>query len=337
MLFNDVFSDDAFGFVNLTAAVQRLPYLENRLTQLGLFDGFQEGVETDMVAIDETEGQIQILQSRERGAPPQKSLKDKKAKVRAIKIPHFQWEDRVVAASLMGKRNPGENQMQSVVRKVNDRFAWMKSNMLAPTIEVHKLNALRGILLDADGDVIHNYFDFFEVTQIVHDFALANTATKVRARCIALKRAMEDELKGVPFTGIRVLCGRNFFDAFVEHPAVRDTFIYQSGQTLRDDLRKGFVFGDITWEEYRGMTGLTSNMGIVNADEGIAFPEGVPNMLRTYFAPAGFLETVNTLGQPLYAKVAPDFKYNEHVDNLMETNPLYINTLPRAVIRVTKS
>lgn len=335
-LFNDVFSDDAFGFVNLTAAVQRLPYVESRLGALGLFpEG--EGTETDMVAIDITDGQIQILHSRERGAPPQKAKKDPKASSRAVKIPHFQFEDRVVAASLMGKRMPGQNIMQSVAQKINDRYTWMLGSVVAPTLEVHRLNALQGILLDSDGSVIQNFFDLFGETQQVQDFAFTTATTDVRNVCVAAARKVEDYLGGVPFTGLKAICGRNFFDSLVSHAKVRDTYIYQQGQVNRTDLRKGFDFGDISWEEYRGMRGLTSDIGQVDDDEAILFPVGVNGMYRRYNAPAGFLETVNELGQPMYAKVAPDFKYNEHVDQLLEMNPLFINTRPRAVLRLTKS
>lgn len=337
-LFNDVFNQDAFGFLSLSEAVNKLPYTENRLGALGLFS-FVEGVETDTVVIDETEGQLQVLTTLPRGADPQKATKEKKALSRAIKIPHLQFEDRVMASSLLGKRMPGMDQLQTVAAKVNDRFQWMLNHAVAPTLEIHRLNALRGILLDADGvSVIHNYFTFFNVAQITHNFAFSVATTDVRERCVAALRQIEDHLGGTPFTGARALCGRDFFDALTSHPKVRDTFIYQEGQRLREDLRNvGFSFGGIVWEEYRGIRGLTGNLGQVPDAEAILYPEGVNGMLRTYYAPADFLETVDQLGQPLYARVAPDWKYNRWVDQLMESNPLFINCRPRATLKLTKS
>lgn len=336
-LFNDVFSDDAFGFVSLSEAVNKLEYVESRLGALNVFS-FVEGVATDMVAIDETEGQLQLMQTRPRGAPPQHPVKDKKAKARALKIPHLQVEDTVQASSLLGARKPGMNQLESVASKVNDRFQWMLQNMLAPTLEVHRLNALQGILLDADASVIFNYFDEFEVTQQTHDFVFSNATTKVREQVVAALRKIEDTLKGTPFTSARVLCGRDFFDALTSHAMVRDTFIYQQSQTLREDLRHtGFAFGGAIWEEYRGMRGLTGDIGQIADDEAIMYPEGVAGMYRTYYAPGEFMETVGQLGQPLYAKVAPDWKYNRSVDQLIETNPLFLNARPNAVLKLTMS
>ncbi len=336
-LFNDVFADDAFGFASLSQAVQNLPYVESRLGQLGLFSAFEEGVDTNTVIIDETEGELKILTSRERGAPPERALKEKKAKAHAVVIPHYQVEDQVQASALLGKRQPGENVLQSVARKINERYTMLLNNQVAPTLETHRLNALRGILLDGDGTtVIQNFFTLFGVTQQTVNFPLSVATTPVRETVVGATRLIEDTLGGVPFSGVRYICGRTFFDAFTKHPAVRDTYIYQEGQQLRADLRKsGFEFGGAMFEEYRGMRGLANNLGQVADNEAIAFPEGVSGMFRTYYAPSTFLEGVNEIGQPMYAKVAPDMKYNRWVDQLIETNPLHINTRPKAVLKIT--
>lgn len=341
-LFNDVFGDDAFGFTSLTEGVQNLPYIESQLGSMGLFDGLTEGIETDTVIIDEADGQLQILSTRERGSPPERMYKDSKKQARAVIVPHLQFEDRITAASLMGKRAFGQNVLESVAAKVNGTFQKMLGTVIEPTKEVHRLNALRGILLDADGTtVIHDYFQTFGVTQQVVNFALSNATTNIREVAVGATRTIEDTLAGIPFTGVEALCGRNFFDEFIAHPKVRDTYLNQEagqGNQLRADLRKeGFLFGGILWKEYRGMRGLPNNLGQIHDDEAIMFPDGVSGMYRTYWAPADFLEATNTLGQPMYAKVAPDWKYNRWVDQLIETNPLYINVRPRAVLRITKS
>lgn len=343
MLFNDVFGNDAFNFINITEGVMQLPYVESMLGEMGLFDGLVEGVETDTIAIDLHEGQLQILTDKPRGTEPERMYKDNKKRTVAVKIPHLNFEDRVSAASLLGKRRFGQdNVLESVAEKVNDRFTKMLQTVVAPTLETHRLGALRGVVLNSDGtSVIHDYFTTFNETQITVDFALSNASTNIREECIAANRQIEDELGGVPFTGITAICGRNFFDEFTAHPKVRDTYLNQEasqGAVLRADLRRtGFLFGGIMWMEYRGMRNLPNDLGKVNDDEAIMFPEGVSDMFRTYYAPADYLETVNTLGQAFYAKVAPDWKYNRWVDQMIESNPLFINTRPRAVLKVTKS
>lgn len=339
-IMQDVFTQDAFSFVNVTEAVNEIPFIESRLGELGLFNGLVEGVETDTIAIDMSKGVLQILETSERGAPPQRAKKNPKANSRTVHIPHLEFEDRITAASLFGKRKPGTTMLESVADKINERFAWMLNFAVAPTYEVHRLNALRGILLDADGSVIEDFFNLFGVAQQTHDYAFSNASTDVRDRTHKALRKIEDYLDGLPFVGVRAICGRNFYDSLVAHPNVRETFLnFQDARDLRDDKRKtGFSFGGVEWEEYRGLRNLSvPGLGTVDDDEAIMFPVGVPGMYRTYYAPGDYLETVNQLGQQFYAKVAPDFKYNRHVDQLVETNPLFINTRPRAVLKVTAS
>jgi len=339
-LFNDVFSQDAFGFASLTAAVNELPYTESRLGEMALF-GTPEGLETDTAIIDMTEGQIGILSTRQRGAPPERALKDKKNTSRVVMVPHLQFEDRVSAASLIGKRKPGmQNEVESVADKLNDRFTKMINMQLEPTREIHRLGALRGQLLDADGSVIEDYFDLFDVVQQTHNYVFTAATTDIRAVTQQAIRKIRNSLGGVPFTGVRAICGANFYDALISHAKVRDTYLnHEAASQLRENMiNTPFAFGGVIWEEYRGMDNLgAANLGTVDPDECIMFPEGVPGMYRTYVSPAGFLETVNTIGIDMYAKVAPDWKYGEHVDQLIESNPLYINTRPRAVLKVTAS
>lgn len=332
----DVFSQDAFNLISMTRALENLPYQEMRLGAMGLFDT-GEGVESDTVVVDETDGILQVLANRPRGSEPERAKKDPKAKSHAITVPHFQFEDRILAASLFGKRQPGETFMQAVTRKVNDRQTWMRGQ-IEVTHEIHRLNALKGILLDSDGSTIHNFFTIFNVAQQSHDFVLSNATTKVRSETVEAKRKIESALGGVPYMEVRAICGKNFFDDFIEHPFVRDTYIQQEARTLRDDIRyTGFTFGGVVWEEYRGMSNFANDIGIVDEDEAVMFPVGVPGMYRQYNAPGDFVETVNTLGLPMYSKVAPDLKYNRWVDLLAETNPLFLNTRPRAVLKITKS
>jgi hypothetical protein len=49
----------------------------------------------------------------------------------------------------------------------------------------------------------------------------------------------------------------------------------------------------------------TGTRRFIAAGEAHAFPLGTVDTFGTYFAPADFNETVNTLGQPLYAKQEP--------------------------------
>jgi hypothetical protein len=55
------------------------------------------------------------------------------------------------------------------------------------------------------------------------------------------------------------------------------------------------------------------------------------------FSPADFVETVNTRGLPRYAKVAPDSRFQRHVDTHVQSNPLPYCTRPEVLIRGTRT
>ncbi|MFK0569865.1 major capsid protein [Endozoicomonas sp.] len=60
------------------------------------------------------------------------------------------------------------------------------------------------------------------------------------------------------------------------------------------------------------------------------------DIFKTWFAPADFVETVNTIGLPRYAKQkVMDFEKGVIIHT--QSNPLPINLKPRAVIKLTMS
>lgn len=333
-LLSNFFTNEPFDMMSLTESLDKLPITENLIGEMGLYVGM--GIETDIVEIDETDGVLQILQTRPRGSEPQRATPETKRKARLLKVPHFEFEERITASQLQGVRATGEINLQNAVTKVNERLTWMKQQY-EHTREVHRLGGLRGILLDADNTTIFDYFSEFEVTQDTVNFDFGTASTEVRNVAIQTVRNIEDNLGGVPHRGAAALVGRDFFDALVGHPEVKETFKRQSEATNRADLRKGFLFGDVMWTEYRGFRGLVPDVGTIDDVEGFMFPMGVPGMFREVWAPGDFLETVNQIGQSMIAKTAPDLKYNKFVDVLIEANPLHLNTRPNAVIKLTKT
>ena len=60
------------------------------------------------------------------------------------------------------------------------------------------------------------------------------------------------------------------------------------------------------------------------------------DLFRTYFAPADFNETANTLGLPLYAKQAPR-KFERGTDLHVQSNPLPLCLRPEILVKGTKA
>jgi len=73
----------------------------------------------------------------------------------------------------------------------------------------------------------------------------------------------------------------------------------------------------------------------VATDDAYLFPMGSPGLFVTYFAPADYVETVNTIGLPRYAKQEA-MKMDKGIDIETQTNPLCLCTRPRTVVKLTR-
>jgi hypothetical protein len=143
-------------------------------------------------------------------------------------------------------------------------------------------------------------------------------------------------------TGVHCLCDSVFFDDLVAHPEV-EKFYLQHEAALNlvggsGDPRKGFTFGGITFEEYRGTATDAAGNARAFIGAGIAhfFPVGTRDTFVNYFAPADYLETVNTVGRELYAKQVMD-PAGRWVDVYTQSNPLPICRRPALLVKGTKA
>lgn len=316
------------SFDALNAYINNLPRIVTRLGDMGLFQ--EEGlVGTTIVKIGLENNKLTLVPNVPRGAPGQPKGLDR-GKVKLLETTHLPQRSTVMADQLLGVWDPADPDGTNVAAVVNKLQAVHKRD-LDYTIEYHRMGALQGKLLDADGSVILDFYDEFGVQKVTIGMDLNKADTKVRSKTVSIKRAIEDKLGGVPYTGIHVLCSAGFFDALIDHPDVEEAYKrWQDGAALRSDLRKGFVFGDVIFEELPGSTG--GKLAIPD-NEAIAFPLGVPDMFLTSFAPADYLETVRGVGLPYYSKTAK-LRMDKGIELESQSNPLNINTRPDAVVRL---
>lgn len=331
----DVFNADAFSLRELTAAILKAPYKPSRIGELNLFE--ERAVTSTIVMIEEKDGQLTLIPRSPRGAPGD-SIGAVARVGRPLSVPHLLRRSTVLADEVQNVRAFGsDNALEGVQDVVNDRLATLRA-MHEVTLEYHRLGAIKGLILDADGlTTIYDLFAEFGVVQQTHDFAFSVATTDIRAQCVAVARKVEDALGAARYTGIRAFCSDEWFDAMIGHTNVIDSFKYQEGQVLRSDLRRGFTFGGITFEEYPGSVGGVS---FIEDDVAYAFPEGVRtergSLFTTYFAPADYADTVNTPGLPIYARQERmDFDRGIMVES--QSNPLALCLRPRALVKLTKS
>ena len=331
------FETDAFNMVSLTQAVNLLPNNYGRLRELNLMPG--KGIRTRSVLVEERNGVLNLLPTQPPGSPGTVGRRGKR-KVRSFTAPHIPHDDVILPAEYEGIRAFGsENEMEALAQVVNDHLQAMR-NKHAITLEHLRMGALKGIILDADGSTLFNLYTEFGITQKTINFSLTTSSTKVRTKCLAVSRHIEDNLKGEVMDGVRVLCSEEFFEALIDHPEVQKAYqnYQEAADRLGGDPRKGFEFGGLVFEEYRGRATDPDGQErrFIAANEAHAFPTGTMETFETLFAPADFVETTNTLGQELYAKQELR-KFGRGVDLHTQSNPLPICYRPGVLVKLTKS
>ena len=198
---------------------------------------------------------------------------------------------------------------------------------------------MKGEILDADGSTLVDLYTEFGITAKTVNFVLGTATTNVKGKCVEVLRHIEDNLMGEYMSGVHVLCSPEFFDALTSHAKVEDAYKYwQQGAVLINDMRRGFTFGGLTFEEYRGQASTADGTvrRFIAAGEAHAFPLGTIDTFASYVAPADFNETVNTLGLPLYAKQEPR-KFDRGTDLHTQSNPLPMCHRPGVLVKLTSA
>ena len=347
----NVFNQDAFGVMSLTEAINDITPQYGRLGALGLF--VEEGVQNRTVSIDFDPVSNQLLPQSQWGGPGVANL-TKLGKTKGYNIPHFPVNDLVLAADLQGRRRPGSDAVQDAQWVLGKKMREMKLK-LEQTQEWMRLGVLKsGQIKDGAGNLILDIYADFGISQAVTSFALGTSTTDVMGKIAGVKRSILQALRGELMSGFIGLASDGFYDAFVSHPNVKVAFTYfqnpVGGQNLAEDYSgaaaqpnaaglvevvKGFLFGGVLWINYTGS--VTDSTGasqpIIDANSAYVFPLGT-RAFKEFYAPADYMETVNTEGLPFYAKTEM-MKYDKGVEVECQSNPLTICLKPNLVQKVT--
>lgn len=332
----DVFKADAFSMMGMLAAQEKVQYKPQFLGSLNLFASKPQ--RTRVVAIEERERTLALIPTSPIGAPPEQRSADKR-KVRNFNTVRLAKQSRIMADTIQGIRAFGsETELQQVQTEVAARLQALNDD-LELTWEHHRLGAVQGLLLDADGSTLYNFFTEFGISQPNElDFAFDLFAAGELRPFIEknVVRAMIRASKGAMGTGSRIigLCGDDFWDALVNHAEVRQTYLNQvAAAELRDGTAFGtFQFAGVTWVNYRGTDdGTTVAIG---AGKVKFFPAGAGDLFQVAWAPAEFLDAVNMPGRPVTPLTLLDPSgRNAFVDVEIYSYPLFICTRPEVLLR----
>lgn len=324
--------DDLFKVTTLTDSINKLPAVPGLVGSMGLFA--EKGIRTTSVFIEQRQGRLILVPNQGRNDDSQQLGKGQRQGV-SLSCCHLPLTTQVEPGDIQDVRAFGgeatDGGLESQATVINDKLGDIK-NSIEATKEFHRVGALRGKVLDADGaTVLHDLYGTFGVVKKSSNVALSNAATDVRKACLDAKRHGEKKLGGVLVKGWRALCGSDWFDSFTGHANVKEAFAnYQAAQDrLGGDMRSGFTFGGIEFIEYAVEVGGKS---FIPADIAQVFPVA-QGVFVTYHAPANYNEAVNTIGKPYYAKAEPR-KMGKGWDIEGQSNPLTLCLYPEALVEM---
>jgi len=320
----DPFTPSAFTLTSLTAAINNLPFRPQRLSSF-----FEESsIATTQAAIDINDGVLSLVDVMPRGAPGKIVTGDTRRALPFL-IPHLPERAAILADEVQGVRAFGsENAGEVLQTRLNERLAQMRRN-IDYTMEYHRALALKGTYVDSNGDAT-NLFTAFGVVQQTQSMGFhATNSSAARNKTFLAIKMVKAALGGIPWTGLTALCGDDFWTALLTDKDTNATYLNQvQAAELRGNPVNSFTAYGVNWEWYSGTS--TVNFG----SDAYLVPNGVPGLCITRFAPANYIETVNTLGLPYYAKSEPmDMGKGYEIE--AQSNPLNLVTRPAAIIKLT--
>lgn len=343
----DIFRNDAFSYTSLQRVVDNAPYVPQAIGDMALFES--KPIDTEEVLIYEKDGGFAIIPITERGSPDIQQVR-RQGRLYGLRTVRLSKKDSVRAGELTGIGNTALAQpvrVRNAAALVAERTAQLKTDMEA-TKERHRLAALQGKLLDADGSVVFDYFDVFGVAQppvVGIDFGAAALGEDEallyfqETFFVPMREALEN--RWTPNTQIGALVGDQFWGRLMRMRAFRKVFeIEQQGRVLAraanplvaNNNWMSVYFGGITWMNYRGSTGGEIE---VASDEATFFPIGAKDVFNVYWAPGETLRDAAMVGRPEYLYVQPDTRTEiaDHVDIFLRSYPLYACIFPKALMR----
>lgn len=329
----DIFNNDAFSVSQLTQTIVDIPRVPTQLGDEGLFNEY--GITSTTMMIERTGGGLKLVPTAPRGGVGSTAGREKR-KLIPIAAVHLPQRDTIMADEVQNVRAFGsETEVMGIQRLVQRQLAIMKGS-IDLTLEHMRVGALKGQVLDADGVTpLWNLYDIFGMTQVVLGFDTnsATSSSDLKAKCVDLKRRVKKTLGGRSFSRVRVKCSESWFDKFVGHDSMAKAWDrWNSGDFARQDQSvSDFEFAGVVFQVYLG--GVDGH-DFIPAGEAYAYPEGVPRMFQTAYAPGDYMSTVNTMGVPYYAS-QERIEHDKGVELESQSNPIMLNTLPEAVIKLT--
>src|SRR5262245_4545982 len=159
----DLFSDGAFSLDSLITAINDVDHIPQRAGVLAFAHPDVSKPATTTTAVIEREAEeLRLISTSGRGAPAEKLIASKRTLFK-FDIPHIAIEDTIYADSVEGVREFGTANQTTTVQSKLDSILTKMAHRLDLTLEHHRLGALRGQIIDADGSVLLDLYQAFNL------------------------------------------------------------------------------------------------------------------------------------------------------------------------------
>lgn len=325
-IFTQAEPDGTLG-ATLAGVIEDIPHAPSRIRDLGIFrTGSLLGT---VAAYDVTAWGVDLVQTSNRSDDTTYVESDDRNMVdfRAV---HLSKSAKITEEDFRDIRALGKAQFEAA-KGLLARKARKPVLDVRTTIEWHMLGAIRGLILNANGDVITDMFaKLGQTNRGTRYLDIANLADgEFNTICGEIVDTVADSLGGLSFSSVHAFVNNATMRSIANLPECREAFRFQQSSQLRENKGYGTVFeyGGITFETYRGKVG---GVDFVSEGEIIAFPLGADNFVQD-FAPANRIGEEYQIGQPEFVIPFEDPRGKfEEVE--IQANPLTLNLRPHATV-----
>ncbi|WP_208541309.1 major capsid protein [Bartonella capreoli] len=347
------FNHDAFSSVTMMKAIENYEFKPSLIGSLDLFEEVE--TTTTSVSIERCNNTLSLIPTSERGAPLIEAGRDKR-NIRYFETTRIAKSDTIKSGEIQNRREFGtEDQLETAMKFIAKRQKKLIKE-IELTWENMQLGAIQGVVLDADGSVVYDWYKEWGITPPkAINFKLDEETTDVADVVDQVVTNMVEASSGAfsNWSWIIGLCGREFFSKLKNHKTVRETYLNTPlAQTLNSPkgiatpgaIGSGsfgsFDFAGVTFINYRNIgnynvkakAGTKQAIGI-KPNECRFFPVNAPGVFQKTFAPGESWEFVNTVGKPLYTTLTIDREHNAWVRPEVYSYPLFICTRPEMLFK----
>jgi len=352
----DIFDDDAFSAVSMTTALEDFDFTPSLIGSMNLFENIP--IATTDVAVERRGNHIALIPTSPRGGPIAEGKTDRR-NLRKYETTRIAKGHTIQASEIQNLRAFGtESDVETMISYVG-RYEARLATDAELTWENMMLGAVQGVVLDADGSVIIDWFAEWGIAKPAEiNFELDTATTNVELKCRDVQRTMMQLSKGAwgPSSRVVGLAGDEFFDKLTTHKKVETVYLNSQqalalnrafGVATQSALASGsyatFDYGGILFINYRGTddfddaaaeaaTAVGTAMVGVPSKKVKFFPINTRGIFQEAFAPGESFEFVNTLGRKLYSLMIRDTKRNFWVRPEVYSYPLFICTRPELLL-----